>query len=83
MELIEVLLDLGCCLLESGNLAGIIVDAIAWRKSRPNRAAIRLAKKAGEKPPEMSGWTTAFQILTPMVITLTILMIIKWVRRIR
>jgi hypothetical protein len=83
MGLIEVLLDLGCCLLESGNLAGIIVDAVAWSKSRPNRAAIKSAKKAGEEPPPPSGWTTAFQILTPMVITLTILMIIKWVRRIR
>ena len=40
-----------------------------------------LGEKAGEEPPSPDKWTTAFQILTPMVITLTILMIIKWVRR--
>jgi hypothetical protein len=81
MEILEVLLNLGCCLLESTNVAAAIVDAVAWSKSRPNRAAIRTAKKAGEEPPDPNAWTTAFQILTPMVVTLTILMIIKWVRR--
>jgi hypothetical protein len=80
--MIELLLDVGCCLLETVNFSAIIADGVAWSKSRENRTAIRAAKKAGEEPPEQSGWTTAFQIMTPMVITLTILLIIKWVRRI-
>jgi hypothetical protein len=78
---LETLLDLGCCLLETVNLGAIIANGVAWSKSRPNRLAIRTAKKAGEPPPELSGWTTAFQIMTPMVITLSVLLIIKWVRR--
>ena len=81
MEAVE-LLDLACCFLtEVVNGGAIIADVIAWQKSRPNRAAIRAAKKAGETPPESTAWTTAFQILTPMVITLTVLLIIRWVRR--
>ena len=61
MGLIEVLLDLGCCLLESGNLAGIIIDAVAWRKSRPNRTAIRIGEKSREKSHPASGWTRRFK----------------------
>jgi hypothetical protein len=76
------LLDLACCFLEMVDFGALIANGVAWSKSRENRTAIRVAKKTGEEPPEPSGWTTAFQIMTPMVITLTVLLIIKWVRRI-
>jgi hypothetical protein len=82
LEPIELLLNVGCCLLETIDFGAIIANGVAWSKSRENRTAIRVAKKVGEEPPEPSGWTTAFQIMTPMVITLTILLIVKWVRRI-
>lgn len=78
MEVLE-LLDLACCFLEMANGGAIVADAVAWKKSRENRREIRQAKRFGVEPP---GWTTAFQILTPMVITLTVLLAIKWARRI-
>ncbi|MFO0809595.1 MAG: hypothetical protein U0746_13305 [Gemmataceae bacterium] len=81
MEVFE-LLDLCGCFLELVSTTSIIADIAAWIHSRPNRIARKEAKMAGEIPPEPDGWTTAFQILTPMAITLAVLVILKWLRKI-
>lgn len=79
MEVLE-LIDLCGCFLELLATSGVITDIIAWVRSRPNRVARKKAKMAGETPPEPDGWTTAWQILTPMAITLVVLVILKWTR---
>lgn len=76
-------LELFCCLLEVVDFGTILANGIAWSRSRPNRIARKEAKKAGDTPPEREGWTTAYQILTPMAIALTVLVILKWTRVLR
>ena len=77
---IELLLELGCCLLETVDFGALIANGVAWSKSKPNRKAIREAKKAGESPPPRNGWTIAFLIMTPIVVVLTLLLIFNRAR---
>jgi hypothetical protein len=73
--------DLICCGLEVLNLFAWTFDGVAYTRSAPNRAARRVARRAGEPAPPMDRWTIAFLIATPIVILLAILLIVKWTRR--
>ncbi len=73
-------LDLFCCLLEGLDLVAIIADAVAWNRSRPSRQARRAARRAGEAPPEPSGWLVLVAVLTPVAVVLTVLVVVKWAR---
>lgn len=79
MEVFELLEACGC-FLELLATSGVLADGVAWVRSKPNRVARKVAKAKGETPPEPDGWTTAWQILTPMAITLVVLVILKWTR---
>lgn len=79
MEIFELIEACGC-FLELLAASGVFADGIAWVRSKPNRVARKVAKETGQPPPEPDGWTTAWQILTPMAITLVILVILKWTR---
>jgi hypothetical protein len=70
--------ELFCCLLEFGDLAVIGLDAFAWSKSRPNRAARRDAKRHDMALPARSGWHWAFLILAGVAVVLTALVMWKW-----
>lgn len=76
-----MLLELSCCLLEFIDVAAIISQGIAWSKSAPNRQARQLAKTTGAELPPRDGWFQFFVFLTPIVLTLTGIVIFRLVRR--
>lgn len=76
----EVLLELTCCLLEFVDFAAIITEIVAWNRSKPNRQARKIAKTAGTDPPPRDTWFQILVFLTPIVITLTGIIIYKYVR---
>lgn len=80
MELFELLVNLSCCVLELINAGVVAADGVAWKRSRGNRQERRAARKAGETPPPPTGWTTAFWVLTPIVVVLTVILAVKWLR---
>lgn len=80
MELIPALLDLSCCLLEFINLASVIGNGVAWKRTEPYREARKEAKITGTPPPANDFWFQVFVFLTPITITLTGIVIYKWLR---
>lgn len=80
MELIGLLLDLSCCMLEFINLSSVIANAVAWRRSEPYREARKEAKQRHEPPPKNDFWFQLFVFLTPITLTLTGIVIYKWLR---
>lgn len=75
MEVLELL----CCLLEFLDAASILTAFFAWLKSEPYRDARKIAKSQGEETSANDFWFQVFVFLTPIAITLTILVIWKWV----
>ena len=51
-------------------LAGLVLDAVAWFESRPNRRARRAAVRVGAPVPRRTVWTWLFQLLTWSLIIL-------------
>jgi hypothetical protein len=80
MDPVSVLFDLSCCLLEFVDVASIIVDFIAWRRSEPYREARKDSKRSGQPQPPSDFWFQLFVFLTPITITLTAIVIYKWLR---
>jgi hypothetical protein len=80
MEPIEFLLDISCCLLEFVDFAAIITNIVAWTKSAPHRAARKEAKTTGAEPPPRDTWFQVLVFMTPIALTLTGIVIYKWVR---
>lgn len=76
MEFLEIF----CCLLEVLNALTAAADVVAYRRSEPNRQARRIAKRQGEQPPKRNAWTITFLVLTPILIALSVLVLLKWVR---
>jgi hypothetical protein len=74
--------DLFCCCFDWFELVAVIANFMAWDCSAPNREARHTARRNCARPPTMSGWTKAFYILTPIVVFLAFLLILRWfVRR--
>lgn len=80
MDPLSALLELTCCLLESADVVALIVNLIAWIFSKPNRTARKVAKTQGEEPPAKDFWFQVFVVLTPITITLTGIILYKWLR---
>ena len=53
-------------------LVGLVVDGIAWDKSRPNRRARRTAIRVAAPAPRRTVWTWLFQLLTWSLIILAL-----------
>jgi len=81
LEALFVFGDLCGCLLETGTLLSFVADAIAWFAGRENRTARRAAKRSGKEPPRRDRWSLAVWVLTPLVILLTAVVVVKWTRR--
>ena len=71
--------DFCCCFPAWFELVAVIANFAAWNRSGPNREARRAARRNGAPPPPMSGWTKAAYILTPFVLFLAFLLILRWV----
>ena len=80
MEPIELLLELSCCLLECVDVAAIIANIVAWTKSEPYRVARKEAKTTGAELPPNDRWFQFLVFITPIALTLTGIVIFKWVR---
>lgn len=80
LEPLTAILELSCCLLEFLNAAGIVTNLVAWFRSQPYREARKNAKQRGEPPPTDDFWFQVFVFLTPITITLTGIIIYKWLR---
>jgi hypothetical protein len=80
MELVAALLDLSCCLLECVNLASLIGNGIAWKRSQPYREARKEAKLHGTPPPPDDFWFQVFVFLTPITMTISGIVLYKWLR---
>ena len=80
MELLEVLFQLSCCLLEFIDFAAITTNVVAWTKSAPHRAARKEAKTTGAEMPPNDKWFQFLVFITPIALTLTGIVIFKWVR---
>ena len=74
------LLELTCCLLELLDSAAVITNIVAWTKSAPNRAARKEAKTVGAEPPPPDKWFQVLVFVTPIALTLTGIVIYKYVR---
>jgi hypothetical protein len=80
VEPIEAILGICGCLLEFVDLAAIITNAVAWSKSAPHRAARKEAKTTGAEMPPHDTWFQVLVFITPIALTLTGIVIYKWVR---
>ncbi|MBX7103544.1 MAG: hypothetical protein K1X57_05660 [Gemmataceae bacterium] len=80
IELLSVLLDLTCCLLEFIDVIALFTNGISWVKSAPNRAARREAKTVGAEPPPKDFWFQVLVVTTPIALTLTGILVYKWTR---
>ena len=70
MEILELLFALAEGCIGALELAGFVIDGIAWFESRPNRRARRAAIRAGAPVPRRTAWTWLFQLLTWSLIIL-------------
>lgn len=59
------------------DLAALAADVLAFFKSTDNRHERREAKRSGTPPPPRTGWTWVWQLLTPLVILITLWIVIK------
>lgn len=80
VDAFTVFLELSCCLIESFDLIAVIVNGLAWFKSEPNRKQRREARAIGAEPPPTDFWFQLFVFTTPIVLTLTGIIVFKWVR---
>lgn len=60
---IFALLEMLVGLLELLDLVGVVVEVVAWLRSKPNRAERRDARRRGDAPPPRTGWTWTFVLL--------------------
>jgi hypothetical protein len=62
------------------DFAAIITNIVAWTKSAPHRAARKEAKSTGAEMPPRDTWFQVLVFITPIALTLTGIVIFKWVR---
>lgn len=72
MQIIEFLFSAfeGC--IGALELVGLVLEAVAWFESRPNRGARRAALREGAPVPRRTAWTWLFQLLTLSLILLAL-----------
>jgi hypothetical protein len=80
VELLGVMFEVGCCLLEFIDIAAIITNLIAWSKSADHRVARKQARTVGAEPPPKDFWFQLLAFSTPIALTLTGLVVYKYVR---
>jgi nicotinamide riboside transporter PnuC len=78
LELLS-LLELCGCFVDGLNIVAIFVDIFAWLNGQSNRSERRAAAMNGETKPRLDSWNWMFVILTPIVLLLTIIVVVKWI----
>lgn len=78
LELLS-LFELCGCFVDGLNVVALFVDLFAWFNGHPNRVERRSAAAKGEAKPRLDSWNWMFLTLTPIVVLLTILVVVKWI----
>jgi hypothetical protein len=75
------LLDLCGCFLDLAAFSGLFADVLTFIGGKSNRKDRLKASAAGDPKPPLDRWNWAFLILTPIVVFLVLLVILKWFGR--
>jgi hypothetical protein len=80
MEILWAIIEVLGILLDFLNILSVIADVISWVKGQENRFERKAAKRSGDTPPKRNNWNKAFIIFLILVIILTGLMVLKYLR---